>query len=503
MMLRTVKLIALVLLAMITISLTPKQKDLLRLIEWGDVPWIGYGGARGGAKSHGIRDAAVYLGWKYDIQSLIFRRYRGDLLKNHFYPLLDQYPQLRPYANKSELVIYHPTTKSPIIKMDYAEREDDIEKVGQGTEYQAVFIDEATQSTQAMVEYLSTCCRDPRSKLPSPAKVVCTMNPGGVGHAFIKRIFIDQVYQGNENPEEYLFLQASVWDNVFWALPELRAAGFTVDQYYHEWSEQQRIDFTIANSNYAKRLAGLPHDLMMAYLYGDWNVFGGLFFPDFSTKLAVDPFEIPQEWPLIGSIDPGWSSPCSFGVHAIDFDMNFYRLFTYYEQGRSPQENAQAINSFLDGFSPLQGRRPARIVSGHDAFARKDRYSIIAHELTFADIFQAQGIYLERANTDRKNGWFAWKQIMRNEQWKYFSDYNRVLEIEASSVLGDKKDPDDIQGKGNDSDVADHALDETRYGVIATWKPTAKVPVEKTGLDLPKTPKQKRRKVKDHRKFWE
>lgn len=489
------------------LSLTPKQKQLFRMIERSSYTWIGYGGARGGAKSHAVRDLAVYFGLKYGIQSLIFRRYHPDLLKNHWYPLLKQYPSLKPYANKSEMVIFHPQTGETMIKMDYANREDEIEKVGQGTEYQLVFVDEATQSTQTIIEYLSTCCRDPHSLLPTAPKMILTMNPGGVGHGHVKRLFVDKIYHGNEDPAEYAFIQASVWDNVFWSLPQLHEQGFTIDDYYQKWTEEQRMDFTIVHSNYAKRLAGLPEELMKAYLFGDWDVFGGLFFSGFGKNLEIEPFEIPKEWGLIGSLDPGWSSPCSFGVHAIDFEGNLYRLFTYYEAGRSPQENAQGINSVLDSFSPLQGRRPGTIVSGHDAFAKKDRYAIMAHQLTFSDIFQEEGLYLNRATLDRKNGWFAWKQAMRHDQWHCFAGYNQPLFDEASAILGDKKDPDDIQGKGNDSDVVDHALDECRYGVIAVWKPKKKPKAQEEAVfKLPKAKKSKadRRRIEtDHRNFWD
>ncbi|OQY79372.1 MAG: hypothetical protein B6D45_00815, partial [Ignavibacteriales bacterium UTCHB3] len=54
------------------ISLLPKQLQLKKLIANGKYSWIGYGGARGGAKSYAIREIALLLGLepKYGLKSL-------------------------------------------------------------------------------------------------------------------------------------------------------------------------------------------------------------------------------------------------------------------------------------------------------------------------------------------------------------------------------------------------------------------------------------------------
>jgi predicted dehydrogenase len=70
--------------------------------------------------------------------------------------------------------------------------------------------------------------------------VYYTTNPGGVGHEYIKRIFIDRNYKETENPDDYVFIQASVYDNkvlmeanpeyidMLKALPELDAVSVCV-----------------------------------------------------------------------------------------------------------------------------------------------------------------------------------------------------------------------------------------------------------------------------------
>jgi len=486
----------------ITSPLQPKQKSLKQAIEQSDYSWIGYGGARGGAKSHAVREMALYFAIRYNITVMIFRRFRNELLDNHINPMMVRYPQLRKYLNKSEYILYAPTGR-PLIRFGYAERNDDIFKY-QGVEYPIIFIDEATQLTEDMMVWLQGSNRDPRGLLPSRAKMVTTMNPGGVGHTYIKRIYIDRAYRGNEKAGDYYFLQAHVWDNIFWVIRELQKQGYSVNDYYRRWNDEQRKQFTLKYSDYAQKLAGLPDHLRDAYLYGDWNVFAGLHFKEFDPKQIIDPFEIPEGWKVIASMDPGFSSPLSFGVQAMDYDGTIYRVGMYYEKGRNPFQHAEKVREYLSAdHSPLypylQGRMPDKIVSGHDAWSQRDRYAVLASELTMNDAFREQGIILERAITDRKAGWWALRTAMP-EKYLIFRNMNNPLVEQLTSVESDNRDVEDIAGKGNDPEVEDHALDEARYGMMAINAPRAKKPADKFSGQQPFGGAGAGEK--DVRKFW-
>lgn len=466
-------MIILILLLM-QISLLPKQIQLKNLIEDSEYELIGYGGARGGAKSHAIRELAILFGYKYGTKSLIFRRYSQELLENHVYPLFKQHPELRKYFNKTEKVLYD-NNGNPIVKMGYADSEDDIHKF-QGTEYDIVFIDEATQCTQPMIEFLRTSNRTTNSSLQK-AKMVLTMNPGGVGHAYIKRLFIDKIYQDNENPDDYVFIQSHVWDNVYWLWQYIQEKNISVKNYYHDLSEKQRKELCLEHSSYAKNLASLPEELKLAYLYGDWEIFGGMFFKEFNkNRQVIKPFEIPTEWKLISSIDPGFSSPCSFGLTAQDFEKNIYRIATYYEAGKNPEQHAKDIVGFLNSelIQKLTGgKKPELNISGRDAWARRDRYSILASEKTFADVFLEHGLHLTPAVTDRIPGWWAWKSLFP-DRYLLFKSLNEPLLKQMTSIESDPKNVEDIQGKGNDREVEDHAIDEQRYGIMSLYTPIKK-----------------------------
>ena len=46
-----------------------------------------------------------------------------------------------------------------------------------------------------------------------PKRIYYTCNPGGPGHGYIKRLFIDRRYEPGENGEDYVFIPARVTDN--------------------------------------------------------------------------------------------------------------------------------------------------------------------------------------------------------------------------------------------------------------------------------------------------
>lgn len=292
------------------IALQPKQKQLWNLIDDHSEDafnWIGYGGSRGGSKSNGIRQISVRLMLKYPgIRILIFRKISENLRKNHIVPFKREFPEIMEYYNQSKNHVELPN--GSMVVFGYAANIDDIGKF-QGDEYDIIFIDEATHITQKMIEELKTCNRSPLLR-GFREKMVLTMNPGNVGHKFIKRIFIDREYTDTElQYNRYIYLPARVQDNVIWSIKALYEQGKTVEDYYYKWNDDERFEFTLRYSSYAQALASLPEVKKRAYLYGDWDNFEGQFFDKLVRDIHfIDPFDIPEDWYRNGSMDYGNTS---------------------------------------------------------------------------------------------------------------------------------------------------------------------------------------------------
>lgn len=177
-----------------------KQKQFLRDRH----RYIGYGGARGGGKSWAVRVKAVLLCLRYPgIKVMIVRRTYPELRENHILPLCRM---LGCYGPEDErIAVYHEGQKTLAfpngsrILFRYLESEGDTLRF-QGSEVDVLFVDEATQQSEEKMESLRACVRGVND---FPKRMYFTCNPGGEGHGWVKRLFIDRRFREGEEPEEH------------------------------------------------------------------------------------------------------------------------------------------------------------------------------------------------------------------------------------------------------------------------------------------------------------
>ena len=154
-----------------------------------------YGGARGGGKSWAIRRKAALLCFQYPgIRILIMRRSFNELRENHILPLQEE---LNGFAKYKDIDKSFTFTNGSRIKLGYCDTESDVLQY-QGQEYDIVFIDEATQMTWYQFTMMKPILRGVNN---FPKRIYLTANPGGVGHAWVKRLFIDRVFEKNERKD--------------------------------------------------------------------------------------------------------------------------------------------------------------------------------------------------------------------------------------------------------------------------------------------------------------
>ena len=65
-----------------------------------------------------------------------------------------------------------------------------------------------------------------------------------------------------------------------------------------------------------------------------------------------------------------------------------------------------------------------------------------------------------------------------------FKGLNQSYINEITAAIGDDKNPEDIQGRGNDPAVSDHSLDEERYKIMAIYKPIDEEKIKKEREEL-------------------
>ncbi len=271
---------------------------------------IGFGGARGGGKSHAVRTKAILLALNYaGIRQLIVRRTYPELVNNHVNQLRKILVGIAKYNDKDKVFKF---PNGSTINFTYCARDGDLDRL-QGVEYDVIYLDEATQLSEHQMKVITACVRGAND---FPKRIYYTMNPGGQGHSYIKRLFIDKKYEQNERAEDYVFIQSLVTDNK--ALME-------------------------KNPEYIQQLEALPPKLREAWRYGRWDIFEGQFFEEFRTEPdpeaaaregmtadelrqqrrwthVIEPFEPPRGWTICRSYDFGYNKPFSCAWWAVDYD---------------------------------------------------------------------------------------------------------------------------------------------------------------------------------------
>lgn len=330
--------------------------------------FIAYGGARGGGKSWAVRQKSMLLALNYaGIKILILRRTYPELRENHIRPLQKLLKDIAEYK-ETEKVFNFPNGSR--IKFGYCDSEADTLQY-QGQEYDIIFIDEATQFTEYQFQTLTACLRGANS---FPKRIYLTCNPGGVGHNWVKRLFIDKHYKGSEDAADYRFIKAGVYDN-----PALLQ---------HD-------------KGYVKMLENLSPRLQKAWLYGDWDIFEGQFFEEFDREIHIcSPFPIPPHWRIYRTMDYGLDMLAVLWI-AVDEQNRAYVFRELYKPNMLISQAAEAIKSMTN--EPIYAT-----LAPPDMWNRRQETG-----KSVADIFAQHGILLSKSSNQRVQGWLAMKEWLK------------------------------------------------------------------------------------------
>ena len=432
----------------------PKQREFLRARQH----YIAYGGARGGGKSYVARMKAELLCLRYaGIQVLLMRRTYPELKENHLLPAMRELDGVAKYSGIDKAFVFPNGSR---LKFGYCRTETDLLQY-QGQAYDVIFLEECTQFPEIVFTTMTESNRSSGlMREHFPPRMYFTCNPGGVGHAWFKRLFIDRDYRPTERAEDYLFIQASVYDN-----PVL-----------------------MRNSpDYVRALENLPEDRKRAMLYGDWDVFEGQYFPEFSREQHVcAPFTPPAHWRRYRVFDYGFDMFACYWV-AMDEEGRAW----FYREVYEGHDKADVYGNPGNGLTIHQAARRMLDATPEsedilETFAPPDMWNRQRDTgESAADIFARYGVVLSKVSNNRVNGWFAVKDWLkvpeggarpRVQICESCPNLIRTLPL----VLHDEKNPDDVASEPHE---VTHAPDALRYFI--SGQPLAGVlPVEPDEDDI-------------------
>lgn len=412
-----------------------KQKQFLTCQK----KYIAFGGARGGGKSWAVRAKAKLLALRYPgIRLLILRRTLPELESNHIRFLRQELLGVASYSKTDKCFTF---PNGSTVAFGYCASDGDLDRY-QGAEFDVLFLDEATQLKEEWIRRLTACVRGAND---FPKRVYFTCNPGGQGHGYIKRLFIDRRFEPGENPDDYVFIPARVTDNT--AL--LRC-----------------------QPDYVRQLEALPKRLREAWLEGKWNLFEGQFFEEFTDDPVhyadrrfthvIDPFDIPRTWSVYRSYDFGYARPFSCAWWAVDFDGVAYRILELYGCTATPNEGVR--------WTPeRQFAEIRRIEDTHPWLAGRDIQGVadpaIWDTSRGESIYETalhHRIYFTKGDNRRIPGWMQMHYRMSFDEEGYpmlyvFSTCRAFLRT-VPLLLYARTEPEDL-----DTSMEDHVADECRY----------------------------------------
>ena len=416
-----------------------------------------YGGAAGGGKS----DALVMEA----LRQVEIPYYRGLIVRRTFPQLEDLigktlrlYPRVYPKAkyNDSKHVWKFPSGavvifgSIPHLKDKYNY---------QGKPYDFIGFDELTQFPYELYDYLVHS----RNRPNGPGTRVysrATANPGGVGHGWVKEMFITAAPP-----------MQTVWKKVEVKTPEGKRMRWKSSVFVNAdvFDNQALLE---NDPDYIYRLASMPEAQRNALLYGDWDSFSGQVFTEWKNNRehyadrrnthVIDPFCIPAGWKVWRSMDWGYTRPFSVAWYAVDYDRRLYRIRELYGCTGTPNEGvrwypdkvADEILRIEREDPNLQGRNITG-VADPAIFADSGSESVAA-------AMERKGVFWEPGNHDRLNGKMQIHNRLAFDEHGYPMLYvfstNKHFIRTVPNLVYSETDVEDV-----DTEQEDHIYDECRY----------------------------------------
>ena len=400
---------------------------------------IAYGGARGGGKSWAVRTKSKLLAFRYPgIKILIVRKTYKELQNNHIEQLTAELAGFAKY-NRSDKMFRFPNGST--ISFGYCANEGDLGQY-QGAEYDVVFIDEAGQLQESWIRKINLCVRGTNG---FPKRTYYTLNPGGPGHAYFKRVFVDRNFNPDEDPDDYFFIQAKIEDNK--ALMDTQP-------------------------DYLRELENLPPTLRAAWKDGRWDVYEGQFFEDFRDvpehykdrrwTHVIEPFEIPDGWTICRSYDFGYGKPFSCAWWAVDYDGTIYRIMELYGCTRTPNEGVKwTPDKQFEEIHKTEMQHPW--LKGKNIIGVADPAIWDASRgESVADTAARYGVFFTPGDNERIAGWMQCHYRLQFDEDGYPRMYVfntcRAFIRTIPMLIYDEHRAEDL-----DTKMEDHVADEWRY----------------------------------------
>lgn len=374
-------------------------------------------------------------------------------------------------------------TNGSTLEFGYLLNENDVYNY-QGSEFLFIGFDELTHFTLKQWQYLTSRNRHPGKR----ATMAGATNPGNIGHAWVKALWIDkEPAPGMDEPEkynpaDYAFIRAFISDNPIYA----------------------------NDQNYLRTLDGLGKDLRKALLEGLWDVFAGQYFDVFNEQrhvgvrrgseictrgLKATSYEIQPWWPKWVSMDWGFAHEFAVYWHTTAPDGRHITYREWVDKGITPRMLGEGL---VERSIDAQGRaeKIQQFFLSPDAFADRTGESTIAQQIQEVACRADRFPLPAAASDDRVGGWQLMYQLLESDQWLIAENCTRLIKG-LPGLTRDEKKPEDAK-----KTLGDDSADSVRYGLYSRLG-SVKPPAEVRAAEAVKSIEDPTARAMILDKFWE
>lgn len=381
-------------------------------------------------KSRAMRREVVNQALSWKVRWLVLRRTTDEIQENMLQPMMLEIPwRIYKRHEKRWIMKFHNWST---VKFWYCRNLKDVLQY-QWVEFDFICIEELTHRSEEEFRILMSSLRS--SKKYVRPNFFWSTNPWWKWHWRVKRLRINRDFMSDEDPTEYDFIAASIYDNEY---------------------------LLKNNPEYLKSLLALPDKLRRAYLEGDRDVFAWQFFTEFRRAIHVieTPF-IPKEWIVkrIISLDYWFTNPSA--VYRMTQDSQdqvivYRELYCTWKTYKQLYLLAKAL-TWRDEVIDFVVADPAVVNKKSETWW-----------LTFKQTRKWFRVI------PWKNNRSEWRSLMRDYIHETASSVGLSLKFTSNCVNAIRTIPELVHDDLNVEDVNtkgdDHAGDSIRYWLLALWR---------------------------------
>jgi len=416
-----------------------------------------YGGSAGSGKSYALLADPMRYFNNSNFSGLILRR-TNDELRELIWKSQELYPKIYPEAKWQEKKSQWIFPSGGKLWMTYLERDEDVLRY-QGLSFSYIAFDELTQyATPFAWNYMRSRLRSTDPTLPLFQRA--TTNPGGRGHGWVKKMFVDPA------PGNIKFAATDIDTGNTLTFPEgHEKEGQPL--FYRRFIPATLKDnpYLMKDGQYEANLLALPEMQRRQLLEGDWAVADGAAFPEFKQSVHVcEPFDIPPDWRRFRSCDYGYSSYSA--VHWFAIDPSYETLYVYrelYLSKHTGKDLAQAVLEAEQGESIQYGILDSSCWHNRGQIGPSIAEEMISIGCRWRPSDRSAGARV--AGKNRFHEVLKVDPVTETAGIIFFNTCRQII-ADLPVIPSDPKGSDDIDPRH----ASDHTYDSVRYGIMSRPK---------------------------------